>query len=506
MTIAKHRSPPPSWQPDLKLARLLLPHLPKQKTEEFEPLPLAEFVRSAWHVLEPATPYLSNWHIDVISDVLSAVTRGELQRLVINVPPGAMKSLLCCVLWPAWEWAEVNPASRWLFSSYDKSLSTRDSVKCRRVIKSEWYQQRYGHQFRLTGDQDVKTLFENDATGFRMATSVGGSGTGNRADRVVVDDPHKVTESESDAIRSGTVEWWATEMSNRGSSAQSAYVVIQQRVHFADVAGWCLDNGYEHLIIPQEYEGQKHFILGQSDPRDGQGDLLWPDRFDPNWVASQKQALGSYAYAGQHQQRPVPREGGMIKLAWFNRYDAPPDRLPTDKIILSLDSANKAKELNDPSVATIWLARDERYYLLWVWRDRVEYPDLKRNFVSLCQKWQPTEILIEDKASGTQLIQEMRGPIDGRVYSIISINPEGDKIMRMSLESPAIESGRIWLPNHAPWLPDYEAEMTQFPRSATKDQVDSTSQFLMRMRSRPVVTAAAIKRSAVNPRNLKTIF
>ena len=486
---------------------ILNPHLPKQQTQQFEPLTLAEFVRSAWHVLEPATPYLSNWHIDTISEVLTAVSNGKLQRLVINVPPGAMKSLLCCVLWPAWEWAESNPSSRWLFSSYDKSLSTRDSVKCRRVIKSDWYQERYGHKFRLTGDQDVKTLFENDSTGFRMATSVGGSGTGNRADRVVVDDPHKVTESDSDAVRSGTVEWWATEMSNRGSSAASAYVVIQQRVHFADVAGWCLDNGYEHLVIPQEYEGAKTFILDKEDPRNTPGDLLWPDRFDADWVASQKQALGSYAYAGQHQQRPVPREGGMIKLDWFGRYGTAPDLQRSDKVIISLDSANKAKELNDPSVATVWLVRGDSYYLLSVWRDRVEYPALKRSMAGLVEKWQPHEILIEDKASGTQLIQEMRGQsIGGRMYSIIPIHPEGDKVMRMSLESPAIEAGRVMLPNVAPWLPDYEAELTQFPRSATKDQVDSTSQFLMRMRTRPTIGQVVAPIAQVSAASIKTIF
>lgn len=483
----------------MQLAR---PHLPKQQTKEFQPLSLAEFVRSAWPILEPSTTYLSNWHIDTIAEILTAVTNGEIQRLVINVPPGAMKSLLCCVLWPAWEWAEVNPSSRWLFSSYDKSLSTRDSVKCRRVIKSDWYQERYGHRFRLTGDQDVKTLFENDSTGFRMATSVGGSGTGNRADRIVVDDPHKITEADSESVRSNTVEWWATEMSNRGSSAASAYVVVQQRAHFGDVAGWCIDSGYEQLIIPQEYEGQKHFILGKEDPREAPGELLWGERFNADWVASQKQALGSYAYAGQHQQRPVPREGGMLKLAWFERYGVAPDRKPTDKVIISLDSANKAKELNDPSVATIWLVRDAKYYLLWVWRDRVEYPALKRSVFGLAEKWNPHEILIEDKASGTQLIQEMRG---GK-YSIIPIMPEGDKIMRMSLESPAIEAGRVVLPNVAPWLPDYEAEMTQFPRSPTKDQVDSTSQFLLRMRSRPAIQQATVAPAKVSVRSIKSIF
>lgn len=457
----------------------------QQRNLDLEPLTLSEFIIQGWSVLEPATDYLHNWHIDAVSDALTAVTKKQIKKLVIEVPPGAMKSMLACVFWPAWEWAEISPVTRWLYSSYEAGLATRDSVKCRRLIQSDWYQQRYGHKFALLPDQNVKTNFENDRTGFRKATSVGGGGTGNRADRIVVDDPHKVTEAESASIRESTVEWWATEMSNRGSSKESAYLVIQQRVHCDDVAGWCLEHGYEHLIIPHEYEGVKYFgCLGLEDPRDKEGELYWPDRFDADWVASQKIALGSYGYAGQHQQRPVPREGGMIKLAWFQRYRQLPAN--PDAIIQSWDTASKAKELNCPSVCGTWFVKGGNYYLADVFRKRMEYPELRRTAGNLAIKWKPTQILVEDKSTGQSLLQDMKLGVDdsGRkeYFNLIPIEPEGDKITRISTESPAIEAGRVFLPESAPWLPDYELELTTCPNSSLFDQVDMTSQFLKRVR------------------------
>jgi predicted phage terminase large subunit-like protein len=231
---------------------------------------------------------------------------------------------------------------------------------------------------------------------------------------------------------------------------------------------------------------------------------------NPNYVEDQrlKKKISRAQAEREHNLGLEELDAGMIDMAWFEqrRYRVPPIVGPGDKIIISMDTASKEKELNDPSVATVWLCREGNYYLMDVWRDRVEYPGLKRAYESIVLKWNPHECLIEDKSSGTQLIQEYRGKaIGNQVYPIIPIEPQGDKVMRMSLEVGAMEAGQVWLPYSAPWLAVYERELKLFPQS-TKDQVDSTSQFLMRMRSRPVVAAAAIKRSAVNPRNLKTIF
>jgi predicted phage terminase large subunit-like protein len=231
---------------------------------------------------------------------------------------------------------------------------------------------------------------------------------------------------------------------------------------------------------------------------------------NPNYVEDQrlKKKISRSQAEREHNLGLEELETGMIDLAWFEqrRYRTPPIAGPGDKIIISLDTASKEKEMNDPSVATVWLCRSGAYYLMDVWRDRVEYPGLRRAYESIVLKWQPHECLIEDKSSGTQLIQEYRNtPIGGKIYPIIPINPQSDKVMRMSLELGAIEAGQVWLPHSAPWLAVYERELKLFPAS-TKDQVDSTSQFLMRMRSRPVVTAAKIDRAPVSAASIKKLF
>src|SRR5579862_8651315 len=192
---------------------------------------LSEFVRQAWQVVEPSTPFVPGFHIDAIIEHLEAVTRGEIRNLLINVPPRHMKSLLVSVFWPAWEWI-AHPERRWLYSSYAASLSIRDSVKFRRLIESPWYQSRWGDRFSLTSDQNTKVRVDNSRSGYRIATSVGGSATGEGGDRIICDDPHNVQEVESDSVRKGTLDWWDVVMSTRVNDPKtSAMVVVMQRCH-----------------------------------------------------------------------------------------------------------------------------------------------------------------------------------------------------------------------------------------------------------------------------------
>lgn len=282
---------------------------------------LLGFVEGGWHVLEPITRFQHNWHLDAIAEHLEAVTRFEIQRLVINVPPGAMKSLMACVFWPAWVWTQA-PHLRWLFSSYGQPLSTRDSVKCRRLIQSPWYQERWGDVYRLTSDQNVKVRFENDRTGYRIATSVDGTGTGERADIVVVDDPHSVRRAVSDLQRQVALDWWDQTMSTRLNDPQKgARVIIMQRVHQRDLTGHVLEReaGYVHLRIPMRYDAEKPCItdLGWHDPRKETGELMWPEHFPAEKVAETEQDLGPYGTASQHQQEPVARSGGQFLRKWF---------------------------------------------------------------------------------------------------------------------------------------------------------------------------------------------
>src|SRR3984957_5528142 len=258
-----------------------------------------EFVRQAWPIIEPLTPFVSGWHIDAIIAHLEAVTRGQIRNLLINVPPRHMKSILVSVLWPAWEWI-LHPERRWLYSSYAATLSIRDSVKCRQLIESPWYQRFWGDRYALATDQNTKTRFDNNRSGYRIATSVGGAATGEGGDRIVCDDPHNAQDAESDSVRQATVEWFNVVMSTRVNDPRTAAkVVVMQRCHQQDLSGHLLEQGgWEHLCLPAEYEGPgKITSIGFSDPRTIPGELLWKERFGPPEIEDLKRSLGSYAAA-----------------------------------------------------------------------------------------------------------------------------------------------------------------------------------------------------------------
>lgn len=247
---------------------LARPSLLAEIEQELATRRLGEFIRQAWPVVEPATAFVPGWHLDAISDHLQAVSRGHIRNLLINMPPRHMKSLAVAVFWPAWEWIRW-PERRWLFSSYALSLSIRDSVKCRRLIQSSWYRFRWGHRFQLTGDQNAKERFENNRTGYRLATSVGGAATGEGGHRVICDDPHNVNEAESDTVRQGVIDWWDQVMSTRLDDLRTgAKVIVMQRVHERDLSGHVLaQGGYEHLCLPAEFEGRRRRTsIGWCDP------------------------------------------------------------------------------------------------------------------------------------------------------------------------------------------------------------------------------------------------
>lgn len=282
---------------------------------------LKEFIVQAWPLIEPATRFVDNWHIDVIAEYLEYVSAGEIQNLLINVPPRCMKSIIMAVMWPAWEWTN-DPTRRFLFSSYAMNLASRDSVSCRRLIESYWYQRAWSSKVVLTSDQNVKTRFENSATGLRIATSVGGSATGEGADRVVCDDPHDIMEAESEAHREETVNWWNQVMMSRvNDPKRSARVVVAQRTHVHDLSASLIEQGYTHVCLPMEYVPQKYFC---PDPRSRKGELLWEERFGPDEVANWKKVLGSYSASSQLQQDPQAPGGTMFQRHWFKILDTSP--------------------------------------------------------------------------------------------------------------------------------------------------------------------------------------
>jgi predicted phage terminase large subunit-like protein len=464
---------------------------------------LREFVRQAWPIIEPSTPFVPGWHIDAIIEHLEAITFGYIRNLLINVPPRHMKSLLVSVLWPAWEWIRF-PERRFLYSSYASQLSIRDSVKCRRLIESPWYQERWGDRFALTGDQNTKGRFENDRSGYRLSTSVGGAATGEGGDRVVCDDPHNVQEAESDSVRKGTTDWWDIVMSTRVNDPRTAAkVVVMQRCHQRDLSGHLLEQGgWEHLCLPAEYEKPGcSTSVDWSDPRTEQSELLWPDRFGPEELESLKRSLGSYAAAGQLQQRPSPAGGGIFKRHWFRYVQPRGANLPpvvvslpdgtqmsiiaieaphrVDETIQSWDCAFKDLDTSDYVVGQVWARLGPMFFLGDQVRARMDCPATVHAVRQLTAKWPGTIAkLIEDKANGSAVIQMLARDIPG----LLPVNPEGGKVARAAAVSPLIEAGNIYLPHPLwqPWVNDFIEECAAFPNGAHDDQVDAMTQALLR--------------------------
>jgi predicted phage terminase large subunit-like protein len=433
---------------------------------------LVKFSQKMWECLEPGRKFVSNWHIDAICEHLEAVSRREIRNLLINIPPRHMKSLLTSVFWPAWVWTH-RPEERWLFSSYSHVLSKRDSLKTRRLLDDPIYQYYFGSSFRLTTDQNEKMKFENDKTGSRMATSVDGAGTGEGGDIICVDDPHKVGEGESQTKRENVLTWWDEVMSSRGNDPETfCKVIVMQRVHEKDLSGHVLEKGgYEHLCLPAEYVPKIYSTsIGWSDPRKVEKQLLWPQRFNQVALDSLKKELGSQATQSQLQQNPMVSEGGLFKREWWRTYRELPE---LKRIVQFWDTAQKVGITNDYSVCATWGEAYNGYYLLDIWRNKVEAPQLERAVSNQYLKFSPSQIVIEDKSSGSSLIQNLR---QKTVLPIFAFDPkQRDKEVRASAITPLVESGRCFIPESAPWLEDFLSEHERFPNAEHDDTVDTTS-------------------------------
>ena len=462
------------------------------------------FSQYAWQIVEPKTNFVPGWHIDAICEHLEAVSRGEIRQLLINMPPRHMKSLLVSVFWPCWEWIN-HPEIRWLFSSYGSSLSVRDNLKSRRILKSPWFLQRWGDRFSLTGDQNTKTRYENDKTGYRIATSVNGATTGEGGDRIICDDPHNVREAPSQLIRDSTISWWDEAMSTRVNNPQtSARVIIMQRVHQEDLSGHVLEQGgWEHLCLPARYESN-HFAavvpidineirpveeiptekrqtsIGWEDPRDEDGELLWPQRFNEEELAKLERIMGPYAAAGQLQQRPSPAEGGILKRSWFKFYRKMPPIDFFDTVIQSWDMSFKGKNSSDPVVGQIWGRHGSDVYLLHQTRGRMGFSVAVKAVQRVTDEWPQANLkLVEDKANGPAIIESLQGEIAG----IVAVNPRTSKEERVEAITPFLQAGNVWLPDSsiAPWIDDFVEECAAFPNGSHDDQVDAMTQAVWRL-------------------------
>jgi predicted phage terminase large subunit-like protein len=435
------------------------------------------FVR-AFHELHGSGTFQDNWHLELMAAKLQAVVDGKIKRLIINIPPRHLKSLMTSIALPAFILGR-NPRAAIICAAYAQDLSDKFARDCRAIMQSSWYQKSF--PTRLTQSRASLQELITTKGGFRLGTSVGGVLTGRGGDILIIDDPIKPNDAQSDARRKSANDWYdGTLYSRLNSKTEGAIIVIMQRLHEDDFTGHLLQQeGWELLTLSAIAERDETYafetLFGTKSFTRKSGEALHEARESLLTLEQIRSALGTYHFAAQYQQTPAPTGGGMVKQAWFKSYTEEQLPRPFEKIVQSWDTANTPTELSDYSVCTTWGINQSHFYLLNVCRKRLNFPDLKRAVSEQDGLFNPTTILIEDKASGTQLIQEL---IAAGSSKIKGIKPDGDKIMRLHGQTAKIENGFVHLPADALWLADYLHELSVFPNAKFDDQVDSTVQAL----------------------------
>jgi predicted phage terminase large subunit-like protein len=484
---------------------------------------LKQFVVGAWKYVDPA-PYVDGWCVDAICEHLTALTSGQIRFLLINIPPRHSKSTICSVLWPVWGWLQ-NPAERFLSASYSLDLATRDNLKKRNLIDSQWFQERYVQDFRLATDnqsmmftrerdfglsqeQNAKRFFMNDKLGYQMATSVASSATGHGGSILIIDDAHAADEAHGSADRDAATRWFRETWSNRMNDAnKDKMMVIGQRIHEEDVSGIILSErpDWVHLNLPAEFEpARKCFTsIGWQDPRTQEGELLWPERFAKETLERYKRDLGSIGFSAQYQQSPVPSTGGTFQDAWkryfeidgehyilhtkYGRRKPVPIRSCRNEAVCDL--AVSEKEKADFFVIQVWaITPENECLLLHQVRGHFNNPDQQKRAIETYERYALVKFHVEKVAYQLAYIQQLRNyeikeEIEPNVYKVVKVvsipvvpwTPFRDKEVRASVAAVKMEAGDMyWLAN-APYLQELEPEIFLFPKSKKKDQVDCHS-------------------------------
>ena len=453
------------------------------------------FVEAAWPVIEPATRFVPSWHIDAICEHLQAASCGEIRRLVINVPPRHMKTITVSVMWPVWWWTFA-PQTRFLTASYGAGLAERDATRSRDLLRSRWFRERWP-ELELKADVNRTNRYENTHTGSRFATSVGGEATGEGGDVIIIDDPHKSEEAQSESARGRVLDWHDGVLGFRFNDPKTGVeIVVMQRLHERDLTGHLLERGgYTHLCLPARYE-PSHPFCWPDDPRTNEGELLWPAQIPEPELARIEQTMGSFRAAGQLQQRPAAAEGALLKRHWWQFYppeNVAPDRvglLPSfQQIVASWDTAFEDKTSSDYVVGQVWGIRGPDRYLLYGYRRHANLnatKDAMRDAHDWVEERWPRAahvILIEKSANGAEIIAALKRELPG----VLPVTVSHDKITRAIAASPPLESGNVYLPGRAApdipagyqapdWVASFIEEAATFPNGKHDDQVDAFSQ------------------------------
>lgn len=491
---------------------------------------LMAFVREAWSVLEPEAFFIEGWHLNALAQHLEAVTDGQITRLLCNIPPGSMKSLMVSVFWPAWEWGPRNMTTmRYIATSFKEDAVLRDNRRMRALVTSEWFQK---HWPEVSLIRSGELSFENSMTGWREGAAFG-SLTSKRGDRLIIDDPHSVEKAESKLDRERTVARFREGAINRlNDQANSAIVVIMQRVNEGDISGTILDNemGYTALILPMEYESTRHCeTILFSDPRSKEGELLCEDRFSREVVNKLKIDMGNYAFASQYQQRPAPRGGGIIPYTSWEfwdkeiafKYGKNENQFPDmDFIIAAVDGAFTEKTQNDMTAMTVLGVWTDIYgftqvMVMFFWQARLAlYPAVEK-IIATATRMKVDKLLIENKATGIPVSQEIVRLTREEKFTIELVNPDrgegvGDtaKIARANAisifhreerEGGQTRPGCVYVPCLTTpagswprtWADTLMAQCASFPKGKHDDAVDSYVYGMLWLRKRGMIRRQA---------------
>jgi predicted phage terminase large subunit-like protein len=445
------------------------------------------FVHKVFHTLCPGQTYIAAWFIGAIAYLLERVRCGEILRLIINLPPRSLKSIMASVAFPAFILGH-DPARRIICASYSGELAFKQSNDFRAILASPWYQEIFPGT-RIGPYKDSETEIELTRRGFRLATSTGGSLMGRGGDIIIIDDPIKAVDAQSEPRRNAANDWFLnTVLSRLDDKRTGAIVIVMQRVHVDDLTGFVLrqSDNWTVLSLPAIAESRERIPLTVGRYHERQpGDVLSPEREPMPILEQLRLQLGSDWFSAQYQQAPVPPGGLMIRRNWVRRYKDLPPASAGSSVVQSWDTAQKGGAENDWSVCTTWRAtNDFQWYLIDVWRNRVDYPTLKAKVAELATRFGAHQVLVEEAGTAIGLLDELKYKVRG----LTGIKPDRDKVTRMSIASAVFEAGQVYFPEQAPWLADLEAELFSFPASRHDDQVDSISQVLNHAKSSSIWT------------------
>ncbi len=441
---------------------------------------LWDFFRESWHVIEPSTPLVDGFYMQALCEHVEAALTGKLakQNFMALVPPGSAKSRIASVITTPYLWLR-RPGWQVICASGNPRVASRDSVYARAIIESSWYQNKFGVNWTLADDQNEKLRFANSRFGYRMALATGSRVTGDRADALIVDDPLDASAAYSKAERDSVHTWWDQGFANRvNDPKRAARVIIQQRLHSEDLPGYLLAREaceWDVLTIPMEWDEARRTVtsLGWTDPRSVDGEPMAPNRYPADVLVQEKLRLGSSGYAGQHLQLPTAAEGELFRRGCLVLL-TPAEMPPTfSQVVISLDTAFSTKTTADQTAIIVLGQFPRGVVILDVVALRCAYPQLRAIAEQMAEKWKPSAVLIENKASGQSLVQSLQQETS---LPVVPVKVDTDKISRAHVATPSWEARRVHALVGAPWLPEFEADVYAFPKGVHDDITDALVQ------------------------------